>query len=167
VTFDANGGYGHRDHIAIHHLTTAAFHQAGDPEAYPEQRSEGLEPYAPQKLYYIAFPRTMMERFMGPALRAQPDFQPFGNVATIPIAEMGTDDERVTTSLPLDDALYAVRDAAMRAHRTQQSPNGGPFGHLTPEDVRAIFGTQYFVRAVPPGATSDGSEHDLFAGVKV
>ena len=31
VTFDENGGYGHPDHIAIHHLTKAAFAAAADP----------------------------------------------------------------------------------------------------------------------------------------
>ncbi|HWE64895.1 MAG TPA: PIG-L family deacetylase [Chloroflexota bacterium] len=165
VTFDANGGYGHRDHMAIYRLTTSAFQQAGDPEAYPEQRSEGLEPFAPQKLYYIAFPRSMMEQLMGPVLRQQPDFQPFGTVATIPLQEMGTADERVTTVLPLDERLYAVRNAAMQAHRTQQDPNG-PFAHLTPEVLRSVWGTQYFVRAVPPAAPGDRSEDDLFAGVR-
>ena len=47
VTFDANGGYGHRDHMAIHRLTVPAFQQAGDPTCYPEQLAEGLRPYAP------------------------------------------------------------------------------------------------------------------------
>jgi LmbE family N-acetylglucosaminyl deacetylase len=115
VTFDANGGYGHRDHIAIHRLTMAAFRQTGDVAAYPEHRADGLEPYAPQKLYFVAFPRATMRRLMEQALRDQPGFQPFGAVATIPVQEMGTADERVTTTLPLDDALYAVRQAAMRA----------------------------------------------------
>lgn len=164
VTFDANGGYGHRDHIAIHRFATAAFHQAGQPASYPEQIAEGLAPHAPQKLYYVAFPRSLMASLMGPALRAQPDFQPFGAVATIPLAEMGTADERLTTTLPLDDALYAVREAALQAHRTQQNPNS-PFSQIAPEVLRSFWGTQYFVRAVPDGAPGDGSEHDLFAGV--
>lgn len=164
VTFDANGGYGHRDHIAIHHLTTAAFHQAGDPAAYPEQHAEGLAPYTPRKLYYVAFPRAMMQRLMEQTLREQPDFQPFGAVATIPLQEMGTADGHVTTTMPLDDRLYAVRDAAMQAHRTQQNPNG-PFATVAPAVLRVVWGTQNFVRAIPPGAPGDGSEHDLFAGI--
>lgn len=164
VTFDANGGYGHRDHIAIHRLTTDAFHQAGDAAAYREQRSEGLEPYAPRKLYYIAFPRSLMEQMLGPALRQQPNIQPFGSVATIPLEEMGTADERVTTSFPLGDALFEMRNAAMAAHRTQQDPNG-LFAHVPPEALRAMWGTQHFVRAVPPVASGEGIEHDLFAGL--
>lgn len=164
VTFDANGGYGHRDHIAIHRCTVAAFQQAGDPAAYAEQRADGLAPYAPRKLYYVAFPRSLMSRILAPALERQPDFQPFGDVATIPMQEMGTADERVTATLPLDDALFELRNAAMAAHRTQQDPNG-PFAHISPEALRAMWGTQYFVRAEPPVAPGEGSEHDLFAGI--
>jgi LmbE family N-acetylglucosaminyl deacetylase len=164
VTFGPNGGYGHRDHIAIHRCTVAAFHQAGDPDAYPEQQAEGLQPYAPRKLYYTGYPRGLMRRLMEQVVGAQPDFQPFGAVATIPVAEMGTADEEITTTLPLDDALYAVRTQASEAHRTQQNPNG-LFAHITPEVMRMVWGTQYFVRAIPAVPDPDGSEHDLFAGV--
>jgi len=164
VTFGPNGGYGHRDHIAIHHYTKAAFQQAGDPQAYSEQLADGLRPYAPLKLYYTAYPRNLMRRMLEQAMSAQPDFNPFGNVATIPLEEMGTADEEITTELPLDDALYAVRTQASEAHRTQQNPNG-PFARLAPEAVRAVWGSQQFVRAVPPVAVPDGSERDLFAGV--
>ena len=164
VTFDANGGYGHRDHIAIHQLTRVAFNQSGHPAAYPEHFARGWEPYAPQKLYYIAFPRSAFQKMRNESQRRQPDVQPFGSVATIPYEEMGTEDDRVTTSIPLDDALYAVRNRAMEAHRTQQNPNGA-FAHVTPELLREVWGTQYFVRAIPPAAPGDNSEHDLFAGV--
>jgi len=164
VTFDANGGYGHRDHIAIHHLTNAACVQAGNPQAYPEHLAEGLTTFAPRKLYYVAFPRTLMEQLMGPMLRAQPDFQPFGLVATIPVQEMGTPDDQITTTLPLDDALFAVRNAASEAHRTQQNPNS-PFARVSPRVMRAFGGVQHFVRAIPPPLPGAEPEHDLFAGI--
>src|SRR5512147_2596770 len=53
VTFDPFGGYGHPDHIFIHHRTHEAFKAAGDPAQYPEAG----EPYQPQKLYWSVFPR--------------------------------------------------------------------------------------------------------------
>ncbi|HZS90648.1 MAG TPA: PIG-L family deacetylase [Chloroflexota bacterium] len=164
VTFDTNGGYGHRDHIAIHHLTLAAFRQAGDARAYPEQRDEGLRPYQPRKLYYVAFPRSLMRRMMERVLAAQPTRQLFGSVATIPPEEMGTEDERITTAIPLDDGLYAVRDAALQAHRTQMNPNG-PFANVPPDVMRQIWGTAYFVRAIPAPGPGDALEDDLFAGL--
>src|SRR6478672_43851 len=36
VTFDATGGYGHPDHVAIHRWTTEAFATAADPARYPD-----------------------------------------------------------------------------------------------------------------------------------
>lgn len=164
VTFAANGGYGHRDHIAIHHFTVAAYAQAGDPQAYPEQLSAGVSPHAPQKLYFTAFPREPMQEMMAALLKDQPDFQPFGSVATIPISEMGTPQAEVTTAIPLTDDLFALRTAASQAHRTQQNPNS-PFAQLPPETMRQIWGMQFFTRAVPPFAPGDEREHDLFNGV--
>src|SRR5512143_2526060 len=60
VTFDPYGGYGHPDHIKIHQATVAAFRAAGDPAAYSRQLAGGLQPWAPLKLYYHTFPRTML-----------------------------------------------------------------------------------------------------------
>src|SRR5918996_3701418 len=57
LTFEPGGLYGHPDHIAISRHTTAAFHQAADPGAFPQQLSGGLEPYQPQRLFYSARPK--------------------------------------------------------------------------------------------------------------
>src|SRR5579859_6159766 len=54
VTFDASGGYGHPDHIAIHHWTTQAFHAAGDPSRYPQAGPA----FVPSRLYYAGIPRS-------------------------------------------------------------------------------------------------------------
>src|SRR5437899_2775098 len=60
VTYDANGFYGHPDHIQAHRVALRAFDAAGDPARYPEQ---GLAPWAPQKLYYTTVPRSAMATF--------------------------------------------------------------------------------------------------------
>ena len=164
VTFDANGGYGHTDHMAFHRLTLAAFHQAGDPACYPEQLAEGLATYQPQKLYYTAFPRSVMSGLRAQAEQAGQSFAPGGDAATIPAEEMGTPDEVITTSIPLDDMLFEAKLAAMQAHRTQMGPEG-IVQTLPPQVVRSWLGTERFVLAVPTGRPGDGSEHDLFAGV--
>ena len=168
VTFDANGGYGHLDHIAVHSLTIAAFHQAGDPSCYPEQIAEGLRPYAPQKLYFTAFARSTMR---GMREQTDPDgdgaaFRPGGNTATIPLEEMGTPDELITTTITLDERQFEAKLRAMRAHRTQMDPKN-PIGSLPPEATRAWLGTERFVRAYPPDGPGDVGEHDLFAGVEL
>lgn len=165
ITFDANGGYGHLDHIAIHRLTVAAFQQAGDPSCYPEQIAEGLPAYAPHKLYFTAFARSAMRRMREQMASGHgAAFQPGGDRATIPLEEMGTPDELITTVVTLDERQYEAKLRAMQAHRTQMDPRN-PIGSLPPEAMRAWLGTERFVRAYPSGPTGDGVENDLFAGV--
>lgn len=166
ITFDANGGYGHRDHMAIHSLTVSAFHKASDPTCYPEQIAQGLRPYAPQKLYFTAFARGTMRRLRELAQQAgQPDtFRPGGNTATIAPEEMGTADERITTAVTLDDRQFEVKKQTMAVHRTQASPDS-PFNRLPEEVARLWLGTERFVLAYPPGAAGNAGEDDLFAGV--
>ena len=48
-TGTASDGHGH--HRFVGHLTPIAFHQAGDPNQFPEQIAEGLLPWQPLKLY--------------------------------------------------------------------------------------------------------------------
>jgi mycothiol S-conjugate amidase len=78
---------------------------------------------------------------------------------------MGTEDDRITTAIPLDDRLYAVREAALQAHRTQMNPNS-PFASIPPEITRQIWGTVYLVRAIPAPGPGEALEDDLFAGVQ-
>jgi len=52
ITFDPFGGYGHPDHIKMHHATLAAF------EA---MQSEAVHP---QKLYYPSLGRRMLQFYV-------------------------------------------------------------------------------------------------------
>ncbi len=166
VTFDANGGYGHPDHMAIHRLTVAAFHKAGDPSCYPEQREEGLEPYAPQKLYATAFARSVWRTLREQAEATGRSFRPGGSAATLPFQEMGTADERITTTIVLDDHELATKLRARDVHRTQLSPDTAS-SQLSEDRLRAWLGTEQFVLLYPPGLPGNGGEHDLFAGVRL
>ncbi len=167
VTFDASGGYGHVDHMAIHRLTLSAFPKAGDPTCYPEQLAngpDGLRPYAPQKQYITANPRSAMRKMREELLAQGIDFRPGGNAATISIEQMGTPDDEITTTVPLDDREFNAKMDAMQAHKTQMSPDA-PFNRIPRAELRGWLGTERFVRLVPLGGPGDGSEHDLFAGV--
>lgn len=166
VTFDKQGGYGHPDHIAIHERTVGAFHKAGDARCYPEQIAEGLQPYAPQKLYVTALPVSGMRAFRE-KLRAQGvDFRPGGAMATIPIDRMGTPDEDVTTAVPLGEREIDAKLAAMLAHRTQMDPRS-PMARMSRDDFRDWRGVEHFVQIYPEGAPGGQQEHDLFAGVSL
>ena len=165
VTFDANGGYGHLDHMAIHRFTTSAFRLAGDPGAYPDQIAEGLATHAPQKLYYTASPRSVMARVREALRDAGGDFAPGGNAATISIEQMGTPDAEVTTAVPLDDRAYQAKIDAWNVHRTQAQPDSF-LDRLPPDLARALLGVERFVRAVPPAEPGEPPEDDLFASIR-
>ena len=57
VTFGPEGGRNaHRDHRAVSRAATAAFFVAGLRTSYPEHLEAGLEPHAPARLFYSAWP---------------------------------------------------------------------------------------------------------------
>jgi LmbE family N-acetylglucosaminyl deacetylase len=58
VTYDANGGYGHPDHIMAHRMTVAAVDAAADAECCPEAGT----PWQVPKLYYTAWVRSEILR---------------------------------------------------------------------------------------------------------
>ena len=70
LSFGPDGLYGHPDHIAISDHTTAAFHLAADPSAFPEQLSGGVEPYRPLRLFYSVRPRGFRRQW-AEALRGE------------------------------------------------------------------------------------------------
>ena len=166
VTFSANGGYGHPDHMAIHRYTLKAIEAAADGTRYSEQIAAGLEPHRVRKVYYAAFPRERMLAMRDEARKMGQDFVPGGDAGTIPLEEMGTPIAEITTVVTLDDAEYAAKQESMRAHATQM-PADGPFSKATPEQLREFMGRETLVLAPPP--ISDRAyptpEDDVFAGL--
>ncbi len=68
LTFGTEGGPNlHRDHTMASLATTAAFHWAGSDAYFPEQLSDGLAAYAPQKLYLLQPPFVAPYRSANPA----------------------------------------------------------------------------------------------------
>jgi len=113
VTFDPFGGYGHPDHIFIHHRTREAFAAAGDPAQYPEAG----EPYQPRKLYWSVFPRG----FLKFAVRVLPllgrDPAKFGRNRDINLREIAGHDYPPTTRIDVWPyyAIKQQRQSAMPA----------------------------------------------------
>lgn len=164
VTFNADGGYGHTDHIAIHHITMAAFAAAGDPTSYPEQLMGEITAYRPDRLYASCQPKSvlaMMRRAM--AARGVAEFQIGGNAATLTPDQMGLADEAITTRLDIGE-YFDDKIRAVRCHRTQL-PSDSPFNLLANDEMRAMRGSEWFVRLLPPGAPGNQQETDLFAGL--
>ncbi|MHB0870875.1 MAG: PIG-L family deacetylase [Chloroflexota bacterium] len=158
-TFGPDGVYGHPDHVAVSQMATDAFNLAGDNSAYPEQFRDGLKPWTPLKLYYVAPPRERFQRMGEFAAQLLPhtawesrDWTTFG----VP--------EKDVTSC-VDVGRYVdTKLAAIAAHQTQLPPDH-PFAMLPGDVLREFFREECYVLAesrVPP---SQGRETDLFAGV--
>jgi LmbE family N-acetylglucosaminyl deacetylase len=161
VTFDETGGYGHPDHIAIHHHAKAAFGAAADPAQYPEQLKGGLDTHQAQKLYFTAIPQRFFRAAVAkmkelgieiPERYRQRLDQPFG----LP-------DEACTTDIFVQDC-WPTKQAAVQCHATQLNPDS-IFAALPPEVMRELQSWECFQLA---HSYVDGDEdtHDLFAGLR-
>jgi LmbE family N-acetylglucosaminyl deacetylase len=154
VTYDANGFYGHPDHIMAHRIATAAAETSG----------------IPSKLYHTAVPRSALPEFAAALREAGIDppmasdreegrFSP-GDEGDEP--PFGTPDELITTSV--DVAEWApTKLAALAAHGSQAE---NIFFLQMGEDLYArFFGTEVFVRAADRSG-APVPEDDLFAGLR-
>jgi LmbE family N-acetylglucosaminyl deacetylase len=141
VTYDANGFYGHPDHVFTHQATMAAVEATA----------------AVERVYFPAIPESMLTAFLDLAKGA-------GMVLPewLEAPDWGTPDELVQTEV--DCAPWVrVKHAALAAHASQVD-NADLVG--MPEDVfDVVFGTERFVR----GLDRTGSplpESDLFWGIE-
>jgi N-acetyl-1-D-myo-inositol-2-amino-2-deoxy-alpha-D-glucopyranoside deacetylase len=161
VTYDANGAYGHPDHIMTHRVATAAVDAAADP-AYD---CAAGAPWSVAKLYWTAIPRSVLRR-QDEAMRATG--KPFLSVENIEELPFGVEDDEVTT------AIHAAGfgDAKMRAlaeYATQVTVDGDFFA-LSNQFGREIESTEHFrlVRGdLGAERDADGWERDLFDGLAV
>ncbi len=160
ITFDPIGGYKHPDHIAIHKATVRAFELAGQADFHdPENRP----PYAPKKLYYHLFPKTMLRwlvRLMPLIGRDPRRFGRNGDINLLDLVQSGDFPIHATVDYR---RVQAQRDAAAACHESQLE--GGPPSKGLMGRVWALFGGRdYYMRAYPP-ANGKIKERDLFAGV--
>jgi N-acetyl-1-D-myo-inositol-2-amino-2-deoxy-alpha-D-glucopyranoside deacetylase len=157
VTYDANGGYGHPDHIQAHRVTVLAIEAANEHAMYPDSGA----PWQVSKLYYTAFPRSSAKTMsdLAAAAGVQP---PWGDVAVEDLP-FTTPDHLVTAHIDVKAGVPRKRDA-LRAHRSQIAPDF-PMVAISDELALEVLGEEHFQRAwsrIPAPA----QEHDLFAGVR-
>ncbi len=166
TTFDAQGGYGHVDHMAIHRLTVAGIIAAADPAEFPEQLAQGVQPHRVRKVYFTAIPRERLLAMRDEAASRGVDFVPGGDEATIPVEQMGVPLAQISTRIRLSDEEYIAKRAAVMSHKTQL-PADSPWANATEEQLRQFMGTETLVLAPPPISDQDypPPEDDLFAGL--
>ena len=139
VTYDANGFYGHPDHIQAHRVAMRAHELAGQTA----------------KLYATAIPRSVLAK----GRRASEDSWFMKNTDF----SVGVPDDQVTTEIDADRYLDAKREA-MRAHETQITVDGDYFALSNELGARGSSppSTTYSSRA-RAASQEDRYERDLFA----
>jgi LmbE family N-acetylglucosaminyl deacetylase len=148
LTYDANGGYGHRDHVKVHHVGARAAQLAQTP-----------------RVLQATVPRDTIRRALavvGKVYRFPADFDPTTfERAFSPRAE-------ITHKVSVSRYASAKR-ASMRAHASQASADDGAdrtlaaFLRIPRPMYDMVFAHEWFVDpAHPPGAPV---ARDVFAGL--
>jgi N-acetyl-1-D-myo-inositol-2-amino-2-deoxy-alpha-D-glucopyranoside deacetylase len=154
VSYDANGCYGHPDHIQAHRVAWRAFELAG-----------GLV----SKFYATALPSSVLAESMTVIRGSESDGS--GGAAVTRALSAGelrfaAPDDQVTTEIDAR-ALLDAKLAAMHAHATQIAVDS-PFYALSNNVRQLALGREYYILlAGPRGAATgpQGRETDLFAAV--
>lgn len=141
ATWDASGGYGHPDHIAVHHHATAAYHAAADASRYADAGAA----FRPRALYYNVIPVDEFYKLAEELRKRGVDMgeAPGGNenMASLP---------RIQANCVIDvSAQYERKRRALLAHRTQISDTE-VFANLPADLAMRFFGREWFHRVDPP-----------------
>ena len=160
VTYDANGFYGHPDHIQAHRITMRAAEITG----------------IPRKVYFTAVARSRMAELakrleeLGldpfsedpPAGEDQPADADAGSGPGLPVEEWGTPDDEVTTNVDVT-SVTKLKYESLQAHASQSE--NFFFLKMGPDVFGEVMGWEAFVRAVDRTG-AEVPEHDLFAGLR-
>jgi LmbE family N-acetylglucosaminyl deacetylase len=140
--YDANGGYGHPDHIQVHRVGVRAAELAGTARVYEATTS-----------------REDVRRGLQSARDAGLPIP--GDLNIDDLDDFGVPETTLTTAVDVSPWLDRKR-AAMAAHASQITESSF-FLAMPPELFARAFGTEWFIRrGAPPGI----AEHDLFEGIE-
>ena len=160
VTYDANGFYGHPDHIQAHRVAMRGVELAADPA------HGGGEPWQVSKVYWNAMPESVM----------RDGIRRLKEAGDTSFDDWDVDGEMPSFVVP-DDVITAVVEgmdhveaklAAMRAHATQITVDG-PFFALSNNLGNQVWGLEHYRLVQGTAGTerdADGRETDLFAGTR-
>jgi LmbE family N-acetylglucosaminyl deacetylase len=156
VTFAPDGGYGHPDHIAISQLAAAAVVLAAD-GSY-NANSDGQVPHRVSKFYYLAWSKSKWDAYQA-ALKKL-----VVNVDGVERQASPWPDWAITTVLDTADVWETVWRAVC-CHRTQMTIYS-QLEQLSPEQQRALWGTQEYYRVFSCVNGGRTVETDLFEGLR-
>jgi N-acetyl-1-D-myo-inositol-2-amino-2-deoxy-alpha-D-glucopyranoside deacetylase len=160
VSDDANGSYGHPDHVQANRVTVRAVALAADPTA-----ELAGEPWQVAKRYVHTLGRGRLFE-MHQAMRAAGLPSPFGDddFTSADDIPMGMPDELVTTEIDVRDVLDR-KQAAMAAHKSQIGADSF-FLNTPPQLQDHAFGVEQFALEDGRRGAGPGLEDDLFAGLR-
>jgi N-acetyl-1-D-myo-inositol-2-amino-2-deoxy-alpha-D-glucopyranoside deacetylase len=166
VTYNEIGGYGHPDHIQAHRVAMRAVELAADASAVG---GSGLPPHSVAKVYWNVMPRSRVQAGLD-ALRATGSYTGFTVAESVDDLPIAADDALVTAVVHAEEFAPA-KAAAMRAHATQISVDGGFFA-LSDHVGLELTAVEYYQQVRGPrgpvleAAAGFGEvEPDLFAGL--
>jgi LmbE family N-acetylglucosaminyl deacetylase len=143
TVYDANGHYGHPDHLQVHRVGVRAGELAATPHVL-------------ELTWDRDHLRTMMQAAaaaLGEEMPRMPDFEAMG-------IEFGTPGDRITTRVDVRDFLDRKR-LSMEAHASQVQDTG-PLLALPPEAFGDALGMEWYIRR---GAAPGTRDDDVFAGL--
>ncbi|MBY6435918.1 PIG-L family deacetylase [Rhodococcus kroppenstedtii] len=151
TVYDPNGGYGHPDHVQVHHVGTRAGALAGVPYVYEATMNRDHM-------------RMLMEA--NPAWNEQPDGAEAGQTGQTgqsgprpDVEAFGLPESELTTAVDVTAVLDSKR-AAMQVHESQIG-DFGPFLAMERDVLAVVFGTEWFRRVTPPAAVGAARETAL------
>jgi N-acetyl-1-D-myo-inositol-2-amino-2-deoxy-alpha-D-glucopyranoside deacetylase len=158
VTYDADGGYGHPDHIHAHEVTMAAVAASGGSEY-------AGDPWTVPKVYWAVVAKSAM----GAGLDALEDVPPEWIRVSINDVPFGYPDDAIDAVMDVPDQLPA-KVAALRAHATQVTvaPDGRSCA-LSNYIALPIGAIEHYILASGTPGDRDGREWetDLLAGLNL
>ena len=150
-TWQADGGYGHPDHVAAHRHTLAAFEACNDASVYPEAG----EPWQPERLYWGA---RMIGRFVELRLEMEKRGlldEPISDEQRQRFDEMRERPEPPVSVVADTREFIVHKRRASSMHRTQFGESG--MWARVPDDLaEQFYGQERFYQARP--AWPEGEE---------
>jgi len=154
ITFNRYGGYGHPDHIAIQRATVCAFERL-------RGEAGAADNYAPQRLYYAAYPKLPLRMRIWKARLKGQDPRRMGINQDVDTLESLRQIEPVHATVSTASYL----DIWEKASRCPASQGGGRISRTSRLLRRILLRKQGFTRAYPAPAQARVDEEDLFANV--
>ena len=169
VTYDANGNYGHPDHINAHRIAVAAMQAAADPSRFDDAGPA----WAVAKFYEVAFNRDrwfgLMAEMKERGITLPWDFdtdEPAAAESEAEASSFGMPEADITTFVDVEP-FTAQKRASMACHRTQRQD----FGWLLdlPDDLagRILTPESFVLTRWPTHRIEPGlNESSLFDGLE-